>query len=70
MFAQLSDLENERNDIGGLLICHVDNVLSIVVFYFWNVMLNNLSLFYIEIDVFSYLSCEILVFIVCVCVCV
>ena len=38
--------------------CYVlvlNNILSIIIFYFYDVMLNNLGLFYVEIDVFSYL---------------
>ena len=49
----LSVLGNERNGIG---------ILNIVVFYFCNI--ENLVLFYVEVDVFSYLLCEILIFII------
>ena len=57
MFVYIVD---DRSVCSGFVL---NNILSIVIFYFYDMMLNNLSLFYVEIGVFFNLSCEILVFI-------
>ena len=57
MFVYVVD---DRSVCSGFVL---NNILSIVIFYFYDMMLNNLGLFYVEIGVFSNLSCEILVFI-------